>query len=196
MVKITKVTTKTGDKGHTKLAAGKCIDKSSIRIEAIGYLDELNAHIGFAAVSINFISQLTNLYKQIIRIQHELFDLGAQLAVLAEDRRASTPIITVDCIEALEDEINQMNLLLPTLRSFVLPGGNEHAARLHIARTICRHAERSVIRLAEHESLDGVEIPYLNRLSDWLFVASRFTLLQLNVKEILWNQQINKNRQS
>jgi cob(I)alamin adenosyltransferase len=155
----------------------------------------LNAHIGFAAVSINFISQLTNLYNQIIRIQHELFDLGAQLAVLAEDRRVSTPIITPDRIEALEDEINQMNLLLPTLRSFVLPGGNEHAARLHIARTICRHAERSVIRLAEHEPLDGVEIPYLNRLSDWLFVAARFTLLQLNVNEILWNQEINKNRQ-
>ncbi len=79
-----------------------------------------------------------------------------------------------------------MNVLLPKLNSFVLPGGNESSARLHLARTICRHAERAVIRLAEQETLDNVEIPYLNRLSDWLFVASRFVLLQFNIKEILW----------
>ncbi len=186
MVKITKVTTKTGDKGQTKLAAGYCIEKSSIRIEAIGFLDELNAQLGFTAVSFMNETQLSDLHKQIIRIQHELFDLGAQLAVLAEDRRANTPMITSDRIKKLETEIEQMNSLLPALKSFVLPGGNEYAARLHIARTVCRHAERSVIRLAEQEPLDGVEIPYLNRLSDWLFVAARFALFKFNIKEILW----------
>ncbi len=186
MVKITKVYTKKGDKGQTQIAGGYCIAKSSLRIEAIGYLDELNAHIGFAAVAITNISQLTELHKMMIRIQNELFNLGAQLAVLTQDRKKNTPVITTDYIKKLETEIDQMNSLLPSLNSFILPGGNEPAARLHIARTICRHAERAVIHLAEHETIDNVEIPYLNRLSDWLFVASRFVLRQLNEKEILW----------
>ncbi len=95
MVKITKVYTKKGDKGQTRLAAGYCIDKSSIRIEAIGYLDELNAHFGFAAIPIAATSQLKNLHQKIIRNQNELFDLGAQLAVLIEDRRENTPVITI-----------------------------------------------------------------------------------------------------
>lgn len=190
MVKITKVYTKKGDRGQTQLAGGYCIAKSSIRIEAIGYLDELNALLGFAAVPIENITQLKDLHIKILRIQNELFDLGAQLVVLKKDRRKNSPIITATNIKLLEEEINEMNASLPTLNSFVIPGGNEPAARLHIARTCCRHAERSIIRLAENEPLENIEIPYLNRLSDWLFVASRYVLFQLNEKEILWTQKI------
>lgn len=186
MVKITKVTTKIGDKGQTQLAAGIYIPKTSLRIEAIGCIDELNAHLGFAAVSFSEHATFNTIKIKILRIQNELFDLGAQLSVLAKDRRNDTPKIKNKNIKLLEKEINGLNAILPTLKSFILPGGNESSARLHIARTVCRRAERSVIRLAEQEKLDGEEIPYLNRLSDWLFVVSRFIVFQANEKEVLW----------
>lgn len=186
MVRITKVYTKTGDGGSTHLAGGQQVRKTSLRIEAYGSVDELNAQLGMTAESLNKTPQLENLQRRIIRIQNELFDLGSQLAVLPEDRRENTPVIKPADIERLEREIDEMNAQLPILESFILPGGGEISARLHVARTVCRRAEREVIRLSEAEPLDSTEIPYLNRLGDWLFVASRFAAFKSNMAETLW----------
>jgi cob(I)alamin adenosyltransferase len=186
MVRITKVYTKTGDQGSTHLAGGQQVSKTSLRIEAYGGVDELNAQMGMVAESLNKMPRLKHLQKRIIRIQNELFDLGSQLAVLPEDRRENTPVIKPADIERLEHEIDEMNGQLPILKSFILPGGGEISARLHVARTVCRRIEREVIRLSEEDRLDDTEIPYLNRLSDWLFVASRFAALKSDTGERLW----------
>lgn len=188
MVRITKVYTKTGDKGMTRLAGGQEIAKTSRRIEAYGTVDELNAHLGTIAEALRNtnIMELSELRERILRIQNELFDLGSQLAVLTEDRRENTPVVKMADIDRLENEIDEMNVALPMLTSFILPGGGDVSARMHVARTVCRRAERAVIRLAENETLDGPEVPYLNRLSDWLFVAGRFAAHHSGIEETLW----------
>jgi len=182
MVNITKVYTRTGDKGDTQLAAGKAISKNSVRIQAIGEIDELNAFLGW----VNEVLLNTELHNKILRIQNEIFNLGAQLSVLSVDRRFDTPCIESKNIKILEEEIDAMNSSLSSLQSFILPGGGETATRLHIARTVCRRAERAIVTLAEQEKLDGTEIPYLNRLSDWLFVAARFMTAKSGKIEHLW----------
>lgn len=187
MVRITKVYTKTGDKGFTRLAGGQEVSKTSRRVEAYGSVDELNACLGMAAELLRNDENLHLLLQQVKRIQNELFDLGSQLAVLAGDRRKNTPVIRPGDTERLEKEIDEMNDHLPMLNSFILPGGGEISARLHVARTVCRRAEREVVRLSETEPLDGPEIPYLNRLSDWLFVAARFAASKTGTGETLWN---------
>lgn len=186
MVRITKVYTKKGDKGMTYLAGGQRVSKTSLRIEAYGSVDELNAALGMVGESLRKQPELSELKRQIYRIQRELFDLGSQLSVLAEDRRTDTPVIKKKYIQKLETEMDEMNNHLPHLTSFILPGGGEISARLHLARTICRRAERNTWRLAETEPLDGIELSYLNRLSDWLFVAARFAAHQLGIEETLW----------
>lgn len=185
MVRITKVYTKTGDKGMTRLAGGQAISKGDLRIEGYGTVDELNAWLGIVA---EFLREDDpgKLRSAILRIQNELFDLGSQLAVLPEDRRENTPVITAKNIEALEDEIDEMNSGLPMLKSFILPGGGKASAYLHVARTVCRRAERTLVRLEATEALDGTEVIYLNRLSDWFFVASRYASTHAGVAETLW----------
>ena len=189
MVRINKVYTRTGDAGNTRLAGGQEVSKSSLRIEAYGTVDELNAVLGLAAESFSSNGNLKSLRQKILRIQNELFNLGSQLAVLPEDRREGTPVITGPDISRLETEIDEMNDGLPALKSFILPGGGEISARLHLARTVCRRAERETIRLAQEEQLDGQEIPYLNRLSDWLFVAARYVSRKSGTAENLWQPE-------
>jgi cob(I)alamin adenosyltransferase len=187
MVRITKVYTKTGDGGITTLAGGQKVEKSAQRIVAYGTIDELNACLGLVAEALRGSGgELAELLHQVIVIQNELFDLGSQLAVLPEDRRDTTPVISSDDIKRLELEIDRMNAHLPILKSFILPGGGEVSARLHLARTVCRRAERELHRLQKAEPLDGTELPYLNRLSDWLFVASRYTAHICKIPETLW----------
>jgi cob(I)alamin adenosyltransferase len=186
MVRITKVYTRLGDAGMTSLAAGQPIHKTAPRIEAYGGVDELNACMGLAAAALRGEARLAGLLARLLAIQNELFDLGAQLAVLHQDRRPDTPVIAPGQVARLEHEIDEMNAQVPTLRSFILPGGGETAVRLHLARTVCRRVERSVLRLGAAEPLDGTEIPYLNRLSDWLFVAARWAAAQLGEEELLW----------
>ena len=186
MVRITKVYTRLGDGGMTQLAGGRKVRKTDPRIEAYGEVDELNACLGLAAQAMRGEALLASLAGRLLRIQNELFDLGAQLAVLPADRRPDTPLITPARVERLEREIDDMNQGLAPLRSFILPGGGEVAARLHLARTVCRRTERGVLRLGAVEPLDGIEVPYLNRLSDWLFVASRHAASQLGAEELLW----------
>ncbi len=187
MVRITKVYTKTGDHGMTRLAGGQQIKKTHPRIEAYGCVDELNATLGVVIETLKDCPQvLLRLKAALLRIQNELFDLGAQLAVLAEDRRGNTPVISKRDVTRLEKEIDEMNEPLPPLTSFILPGGGLTATQLHVSRTVCRRAERQILRLSETDPLDGTEIPYINRLSDWLFVASRFAAHHQNIPETLW----------
>ncbi|MCH9643841.1 MAG: cob(I)yrinic acid a,c-diamide adenosyltransferase [Gammaproteobacteria bacterium] len=189
MVNISKVYTKTGDDGSTSLAANRRVRKDSDRIAVIGNVDELNSAVGFAAQAMKDHSELGALHDQCLVRQQQLFNLGAQLCVMLDDRREDTPLIVAENINALETEIDSMNKSLPKLKSFILPGGGEVAVRLHLARAVCRRAERSCVALGHEEPLDGVEIPYLNRLSDWLFVAARYAAHMESEGELLWEHQ-------
>ncbi len=189
MVKITKVYTRQGDTGQTHLGGGERIAKNSARIQAIGDVDELNAYVGFAATALRQASLFRWLEHKCLRIQNELFNLGSQLAVLPENRRIDTPVIEDLQVKLLEQDIDQCNAKLDPLKSFVLPGGGEIVTRMHLARTVCRRAERSVLSLsAQDANLDGSEAPYLNRLSDWFFVMGRYSGSLLKEEELLWSQ--------
>ena len=186
MVRITKVYTRQGDKGATRLAGGQEVSKTSARIEAYGTVDELNACMGLVAESIGERPALTALLTQVQRIQNELFDLGSQFAVLPEDRREDSPVITPAMVTRLEEEMDAMNATLPALTSFILPSGGETSARLHLARTVCRRAERRALQIDDGSPLGDTEVPYLNRLSDWLFVAGRAAAQSEDRPETLW----------
>lgn len=189
MVKLTKIYTKKGDTGCTSLAGNIRINKTALSVQALGELDELNALLGFAACAIT-TTTLIELHQKILRIQNELFNLGAEIAVPLSKRRTNTPHITAADITRLENEIDTMNKELNSLSSFILPGGSEISARIHLARTVCRRAERTIIALGKKMKLDKEIIPYINRLSDWLFVAARYSNKKLNSEEILWHYEI------
>jgi cob(I)alamin adenosyltransferase len=189
-VAINRVYTRTGDKGETGLAGGQRVAKDSLRIEAYGTVDELNATIGVARATaeeaIASHTKLAELDAILKRVQHELFNVGSILATLPEDVHPRQARITQTEITRLETEIDRMNAGLPALRSFVLPGGCRLNADLHVCRTVCRRAERVCVALAREERVDAEAIQYLNRLSDALFVWSRWASHTLGVSEILW----------
>ena len=186
MVKITKVYTKLGDQGETHLAGGLRVKKSSERIDVVGEIDELNSFLGWTIESLKAEKKLEALHQSCIRIQHELFNLGSQLVVMPEHRRENTPVVKEANIGVLEDELDEYNEQLPSLRSFILPGGGEIATRFHATRAVCRRAERSLVSLAELETIEPVTLSYLNRLSDWLFVVARFVSVAMGEEETLW----------
>lgn len=187
---INKVYTKTGDAGKTSLVGGQRVLKSHPRIDAYGTLDELNAFVGQAVVSVERDAKdLTDtrwFLDVLIRVQHELFNLGAILATLPEDVHPQQPRIRPGDITQLEADIDRCNGDLPTLRSFVLPGGSRANTDLHICRTVCRRAERVLIELSGVESVPEAAIGYLNRLSDAFFVWSRWINVLLSTDEVLW----------
>ncbi|RKZ14034.1 cob(I)yrinic acid a,c-diamide adenosyltransferase [bacterium] len=168
MVRLNRIYTKTGDDGSTGLADGTRRSKSDTRLDSYGTVDELNATVGLA---INAVSgshpQLADL---LASIQHDLFDLGADLSTPGTGDALR---ITAAQVKALEAAIDTHNADLPALESFILPGGSDGAASLHLARTVCRRAERVAVHLAEHEGVNPEAIHYLNRLSDLLFVLAR-----------------------
>ncbi len=184
------VYTRGGDRGETGLAGGQRVPKDAVRIEAYGTVDELNAFIGIAR---DTAEGLTSSYPAMAemdailkRVQHELFNAGSILATLPEDIHPRQARVTDAEISQLEVEIDRMNEGLPALRSFVLPGGCRLNAELHVCRTVCRRAERICVALAREEPVDGAIVRYLNRLSDALFVWSRWVSHTLGVQEILW----------
>lgn len=187
MVKINKVYTRTGDDGTTMIVGGHRIEKASELIGALGAIDELNAFIGHALVEISTSSALSELVAPTKRVQNELFHLGAELATPANERTSKTPKIRIQHTQRLESEIDHFNADLPDLTSFILPSGGEASARLHIARTVCRRAERTLLRIQGSTHFEEIEMTYLNRLSDWLFVAARWCAKQLNITEDLWD---------
>ncbi len=187
MVKITKVYTRTGDKGTTSVAGGIKIKKNAARINAIGSVDELNSVLGWCAQLLKQDQKFQNLFQRVQRLQNELFNLGAQLAVLPEHRRDNTPVVTEQDIKALEQSIDEMNDSLPMLQSFILPGGGELGSRFHMARSVCRRVERELLTLLESDkAAEPVTLAYLNRLSDWLFVAARYVAQLQGESESLW----------
>jgi len=161
------------------------VPKDSLRIECYGTVDELNAFVGMARLT--GTETLPALAAILLRVQHELFNLGSILATLAEDVHPKQARITSAEIQQLETEIDAMNACLAPLRSFVLPGGSRINTELHACRTICRRAERLAVALAREESVPPEAIRYLNRLSDALFVWSRWANHQLGVQEVLWS---------
>jgi cob(I)alamin adenosyltransferase len=189
-VAINRVYTRGGDKGDTGLAGGQRVPKDSLRIEAYGTVDELNATIGIARAtaeeSLAEHAELAELDAILKRVQHELFNVGSILATLPQDVHPRQARVTEAEIAQLEAEIDRMNAVLPALRSFVLPGGCRLNADLHVCRTVCRRAERIAVALSRQEPIDGEIIRYLNRLSDALFVWSRWASHTLGVPEILW----------
>jgi len=182
---ITRVYTRQGDKGQTGLAGGQRVGKDTPRIAAYGTVDELNAFIGVARVTAAGAG-LGELAEILLRVQHELFNLGSILATLPEDVHPKQPRITDVEVGQLEAEMDRMNEELAPLRSFVLPGGSRIDAELHVARTVCRRAERACIALGRVESVPEEAIRYLNRLSDALFVWSRWAGHRLGSPETLW----------
>src|SRR6266849_1297711 len=187
---INRVYTRGGDTGETNLAGGQRVPKDSLRIEAYGTVDELNAHIGIARDTTEELAAvhpaMSELDAILKRLQHELFNVGSILATLPEDVHPRQARVTNAEIDQLEAEMDKMNEHLPVLRSFVLPGGCRLNAELHVCRTVCRRAERISVALARTEQVDGEIIRYLNRLSDALFVWSRWASHTLGVAEILW----------
>lgn len=188
---INRVYTRRGDGGETGLVGGQRVPKESLRIDAYGTVDELNAFIGAAQASVeesigSGLAALQPLAEILLRVQHELFNLGSILATLPEDVHPKQARITGAEIEKLEAEMDRMNEPLPPLRSFVLPGGSRLNADLHICRTVCRRAERIAVALARSESIPEECVRYLNRLSDALFVWSRWASHAAGVEETLW----------
>ncbi len=176
-----KIYTKTGDKGETSLIGGVRVKKSNLRIEAYGTIDELNSWIGV----IRNIEEISNsqLFQ---KIQDVLFTIGSHLASHPEKGRMKLPEILDADIELLEKDIDKMESELPPLTSFVLPGSSIQNGYCHIARTVCRRAERCVVELSLNEKVEEIVIRYLNRLSDYLFVLSRYVTLKQNGEDIPW----------
>ena len=191
MVVLNKIYTRTGDDGTTALGSGERVAKTAVRVEAYGTVDETNATIGLARALLE--PAQTALQAALARIQNDLFDLGADLCVPETAQSATKPATrppmrVIDAqVQRLEDEIDAMNAELEPLRSFVLPGGSPAAAALHVARTVSRRAERQMLRLAAEAdgAVSPTAIRYINRLSDYLFVASRH-LNDRGRTDVLW----------
>lgn len=182
-----KIYTKTGDKGQTSLIGGRRVSKADLRIDAYGTVDELNSWIGLVRdQAINEVRR--DLLKE---IQDRLFTVGATLATDPDKAiKRAIPDVISDDIGLLEQAMDAMDTELPPLRAFVLPGGHESVSYCHLARTVCRRAERLVISLNEQSPVDELVLQYLNRLSDYLFVLSRKMAQELNAEEVAWKPRI------
>lgn len=194
-IRINRVYTRTGDQGLTGLVGGHRISKADLRIDCYGTVDELNAALGLVRLhtttpmGIPTPPGVLGLDAILERVQNELFNLGSQLATRQEDLRPTQPVVCDRHVTQLETEIDAYNAELPELRSFVLPGGGPLGAHLHLARTICRRAERLTVALAAEQPLAPVTIHYLNRLSDALFVWARWAAKATGQAEALWQPE-------
>ena len=177
--RLTRIYTRSGDDGSTGLADGSRLPKEHPRIEAIGCVDELNARIGLLRAS----EPILEIDRLLENTQHRLFDLGGELALPGPAQ------LNDDHTLALEQALDRLNATLPPLDEFVLPGGNEAAARCHLARTACRHAERELLRLSREEPVNFASIRYLNRLSDLLFVLARVLARTDGGSEVTWQRE-------
>jgi len=175
--RLSRIYTRTGDDGTTGLGDGSRTQKDSMRVEAYGTVDELNSAVGVLIAELDDEATASVL----LDVQHDLFDLGGELCM------PGTELIGDRHTERVERELDRLNADLPPLKDFILPGGSRSAAQAHLARTICRRAERRVIALARHEAVNEPAIRYLNRLSDLLFVVARTIARASGVGEILWD---------
>jgi len=176
--RLSKIYTRTGDDGSTGLGDGSRTSKESLRIEALGQVDELNASLGVLAAE----AMPEAFQAALTRIQHDLFDLGGELSIPGHE------MLKASRIEWLEAQLDEMNSTLPPLKEFILPGGSRAAASCHLSRTICRRAERTLVHLARSEKISSVSRQYLNRLSDFLFVMARGLNRAEGKPDILWSR--------
>jgi len=184
--RITRVYTRSGDDGSTGLGGGQRVSKDSPRVEAYGDVDELNARIG-AALACGLTDELR---PELARVQNELFHLGSDLCVLEEDKtRMPVPRVEQKHVDALETLMDRLSAELGPLENFILPGGSAGAAQLHVARTVCRRAERAVVALARSEAVGPFTIKYLNRLSDALFVMARYENHRRGITDPVWDSR-------
>ena len=174
--RLSRIYTRTGDKGTTGLGDGSRVEKDDLRVEAYGTVDELNSAVGLVLAA----SLPDTVRDCLTRTQHELFDLGGELCMPGHN------LIPEEYVDGLERDLDRFNADLPPLKDFILPGGSEAAARCHLARAIARRAERRVITLARNESVNGVSVKYLNRLSDLLFVIARVLARRDGGDEVVW----------
>lgn len=175
--RLSKITTRTGDRGTTGLADGSRVKKSSARIQVMGEVDELNSWLGLLIAT----KPSPQLRDTLINVQHSLFDLGAELCMPGTEK------IDIDYVHSLEHALDGLNKVLPPLREFILPGGPQSAAVCHVARSVCRRTERSLVALAETETVNLSALAYLNRLSDLLFVIARTLATQADQFEPQWD---------
>jgi cob(I)alamin adenosyltransferase len=186
MPRLTKIYTRTGDDGTTALGGGQRVPKDALRIETFGTVDELNSAIGVALAG----GLEPTLADELRRVQNELFHLGSDLCAL-EDDKARTPVPRIEPrhVQALELAIDRMGGSLGPLRNFILPGGSTGAADLHVARTVCRRAERLAVALSRKEAIGPFVLPYLNRLSDALFVMARWENRHRGIDDVTWDSR-------
>ncbi len=177
-----KIYTKTGDKGDTGLFGGKRIPKDDLRIEAYGTIDELNAIVGMLADEVTF----TTLKELLRLLQHDLFIIGSHLAT-EPGKSLKLPALPVHRVSAMEEQMDQWDAELPALKNFILPGGHPVISKAHLARCVCRRAERRVISLGRREDVSPDIVIYLNRLSDLFFMLGRKLAHDLQVEEIIWD---------
>lgn len=182
--RLSKIYTRTGDQGQTGLGDGSRCDKGDARIAVMGSVDECNSQIGLlrAQLGDHTLTQWPDLQDWLSRVQHELFDLGGELSIPGYRLLAAT------AVERLEQQIDQMNAHLPPLKNFILPAGSLPVAQAHVCRAVCRRAERELVLLSHdpQAALSDAALPYLNRLSDWLFVLARSLSRALDGEEVLW----------
>jgi len=187
MVTLNKIYTRTGDAGSTGLVGGARIDKHAAKVAAYGDIDELNAQLGVCKELAESTPAAAKLISEmLITIQNELFDIGAELATPADSHWEGMLKAGPQHTERLENWIDQLNDQLPPLKSFILPGGTLLAAQIHVARTVCRRAERQICALNKQEPVSQSILQYINRLSDLLFVMSRAVVKQAGKPEYLW----------
>lgn len=181
-----KIYTKTGDSGQTSLVGGTRVSKTELRIEAYGTVDELNSYVGLLRDQ-----EINNTRKDILKeIQDRLFTIGSILASEPEQTKKRIPDLHESDIELLEKEMDGMDENLEPMRFFILPGGHQSVSFGHLARTVCRRAERITLRLAQETEVNELVIKYLNRLSDYLFVLCRMMIKELNIEEISWKPRV------
>ena len=184
--RLSRIVTRTGDAGTTGLGDGSRVSKSSARIEAIGAVDELNSSVGVALAD----TLPDDIAALLTDAQHDLFDLGGELSI------PGYSAITSGHIDRLEEAVEHYNEALPPLKEFILPGGTRAAAQMHVARTVCRRAERAVVALAEHEAVSASSRVYLNRLSDLLFVLARALNRAGGSADVLWQKDRTRGKPS
>ena len=190
--RLTKIYTKTGDKGETGLTGGQRVPKDDLRIECYGTVDELSSCLGIVRSLVCELPAEGIVRRKVelllTKIQNELFDVGGDLATLIKDRHPKMALIGQDQITYLEGCMDKWNEEMPPLADFILPGGGQIASFVHLARTVCRRAERLCVALARKSEINPLIVPYLNRLSDALFVLARWVSRQNKEPEIIWER--------
>ncbi len=182
---MAKIYTKKGDQGTTCLVSGESVDKNHTRLESYGTLDELNSIIGLCRAKLADGSKLDS---PLFEVQNDLFNLGSQLANTDPVLKSKLPDISQKDVTKLESVIDQLTADLPPLKNFILPGGSEVSALLHVARTVCRRAERVIIQLKSETEVDPLCIQYINRLSDMLFVMARYSNFESKIQDVEWKK--------